>query len=222
MALTGRADEDIESLKQQLAAERLAREAAEARATEAAARATSAEALIAHLRLAIEKLKRDLYGSRSEHGRKLLDQMELELEELVATPAEDTAKAELALKCEATIPAPARRHPVRKPLPEHLPRERVIAPGPTACFCCGSSKLAKLGEDVTETLEVVPRQWKVIQYVPRLSGHSDVAKAMDYMLKRIDAFTRFLDDGRICLTNNAAERSLRGIAIGRNVARPIA
>lgn len=49
----------------------------------------------------------------------------------------------------------------------------------------------------------------------RLSRHADVAKAMDYMLKRWEAFTRFLDDGRICLTNNAAERALRGIALGR-------
>jgi transposase len=49
----------------------------------------------------------------------------------------------------------------------------------------------------------------------KLSRHNDVAKAMDYMLKRIDAFTRFLDDGRICLSNNAAERALRGIALGR-------
>ena len=49
----------------------------------------------------------------------------------------------------------------------------------------------------------------------RLSRHADVAKAMDYMLKRWPAFTRFLDDGRICLTNNAAERALRGIALGR-------
>ena len=49
----------------------------------------------------------------------------------------------------------------------------------------------------------------------RLSRHADVAKAMDYMLKRWTAFTRFLSDGRICLTNNAAERALRGIAIGR-------
>ena len=48
----------------------------------------------------------------------------------------------------------------------------------------------------------------------RLSRHADVAKAMDYMLKRWAAFSRFLSDGRICLTNNAAERALRGIAIG--------
>jgi transposase len=49
----------------------------------------------------------------------------------------------------------------------------------------------------------------------RLSRHAETAKAIDYMLKRWAAFTRFLDDGRICLTNNAAERALRGIALGR-------
>jgi hypothetical protein len=49
----------------------------------------------------------------------------------------------------------------------------------------------------------------------KLSRHNDLAKAMDYMLKRWDAFARFLADGRICLSNNAAERALRGIALGR-------
>ena len=50
---------------------------------------------------------------------------------------------------------------------------------------------------------------------PRLSRHAEVAKAMDYMLKRWPAFARFLDDGRICLSNNTAERALRGVALGR-------
>jgi transposase len=49
----------------------------------------------------------------------------------------------------------------------------------------------------------------------KLSRHSDVAGAMDYMLKRWAGFSRFLTDGRICLTNNAAERALRGLALGR-------
>ena len=49
----------------------------------------------------------------------------------------------------------------------------------------------------------------------RLSHHAGTAKAIDYILKRWPAFTRFLDDGRICLSNNAAERALRGIALGR-------
>jgi hypothetical protein len=49
----------------------------------------------------------------------------------------------------------------------------------------------------------------------RLSRHAAVAKAIDYMLTRWPSFIRFLDDGRICLSNNAAERALRGLAVGR-------
>ena len=49
----------------------------------------------------------------------------------------------------------------------------------------------------------------------RLSRHAETAKAIDNMLTRWPAFTRFLDDGRICLSNNAAERALHGIALGR-------
>jgi transposase len=55
--------------------------------------------------------------------------------------------------------------PARKPFPDHLPRERVIVPGPTACTCYGGARLAKLGETITETLETIPRTWKVIQHV---------------------------------------------------------
>ncbi len=63
---------------------------------------------------------------------------------------------------------------------------------------------------VVEELEVWMRTERA-----RLSRHADTAKAIDYMLKRWPSFTRFPDDGRVCLTNNAAERSLRGVAIGR-------
>jgi transposase len=168
--------DDLESLKRLLAVERAARIDAETKAASAeaaAARATahvsSAEALIAHLKLAIEKMRRELYGSRSERRRKLLDQMELELEDLEAAAAEDEIAAEKATAeaCGAVtlVPAHARRKPVRKPFPPHLPRERVLVPGPTACACSGSTRLSKLGEDITETLEVIPRQWKVIQHV---------------------------------------------------------
>jgi transposase len=61
---------------------------------------------------------------------------------------------------------------VRAPLPAHLPRDRVVLPGPTACPCCGG-RLSKLGEDITETLEVEPLRWKVVQTVrERLSCRS--------------------------------------------------
>jgi transposase len=54
----------------------------------------------------------------------------------------------------------------------------------------------------------------------KLSRSNDVAKAMEYMLKRWPAFTRFLDDGRICVSNNAAERALRGIAMRGSLCSP--
>jgi hypothetical protein len=54
----------------------------------------------------------------------------------------------------------------------------------------------------------------------KLSRHNEVAKAMDYMLKRIEVFTRFLEDGRICMSNNAAERELRGIAMTESFCTP--
>lgn len=58
-----------------------------------------------------------------------------------------------------------RKQLLRKPFPEHLPRERVVIEAPTSCTCCGSDRIVKIGEDVTVTLEVIPRQWKVIQTV---------------------------------------------------------
>ena len=64
-----------------------------------------------------------------------------------------------------TVPSFERRRPARRPLPEHLPRERIVYPAPSACPCCGGTTLRKIGEDVTETLGLVPRQWKVIQHV---------------------------------------------------------
>src|ERR1700751_5709369 len=132
------------------------------------AEATGAEALITHLRLTIAKMRRELFGPRSEHKARLLDQMELQLEELEATVAEDEFAAEKAAASAGetiAVAAFARHKPARKPFPAHLPRERIVLPGPDVCACCGSKRLAKLGEDVTETLEVVPRQWKVMQYV---------------------------------------------------------
>ncbi|CAN7143727.1 IS66 family transposase [Agrobacterium tumefaciens] len=145
-------------------AERAARREAEAVAVRAQAVNSHPDALIARLRLEIEKLKRDIHGNRSERKARLLEQMELQLEELEADASQDELAAEIAAKS-STVRAFERKRPSRKPFPEHLPRERVVIASPTSCPCCGSAKLAKLGEDITETLEVIPRQWKVIQTV---------------------------------------------------------
>ena len=133
------------------------------------ARQSDDQALIAHLKLQIEKLNRDRYGPRSERSARLLDQLELTLEELEAKATEDELAAEMAAakaKTATTIVASfSRQRPSRKPFFEHLPRERVVVPGPVSCACCGGARLSKLGEDITETLEVIPKSWKVIQHV---------------------------------------------------------
>ena len=88
-----------------------------------------------------------------------------ELEDLETTATEDEIAAETAAAKTATVQRYARKRPSRQPFPEHLPRERVVVPAPTTCACCGGTRLRKLGETITETLEVIPRQWKVIQHV---------------------------------------------------------
>ena len=123
------------------------------------------QALIALLKLQIEKLKREIYGPRSERTARLLDQMELQLEELEASATEDELAAERAAARASNVAAFTRKWPSRQPFPEHLPRERVVEAAPSSCACCGGTRLARLGEDVTETLEVIPRRWKVIQHV---------------------------------------------------------
>src|SRR5215207_1174116 len=131
----------------------------------AKAQASITEALIAHLKLQIARLKREQYGSSAERSRRLLDQLELQLEELEATAGKDELAAEQAAAKTTSVAAFSRKRPARKPFPEHLPRERVVIPAPCACPACGGTRLSKLGEDVTETLEVIPRQWKALQTV---------------------------------------------------------
>ena len=170
---------DVEALRAALAAAELRADQATERADEARAAADRAEAeaaavkaqlsgdvaLIAHLRLEIARLTRTLYGQRSERTQRLIDQYELQLEELEASAAADALTAEKAA-AKAAMPAPTeRRRPSRQPFPAHLPRVRVVVPGTGACPCCGGTRLSKMGEDVTETLEVVPRSWTVIQTV---------------------------------------------------------
>jgi transposase len=164
--------DDIDALKAALIAERGERVAEAARAAHAEAelavaraKASDAQAVIAHQQLRIEKLTRQLYGSRAERASRIRDQIELRFEELESSATEDEIAAEMAVAKTTTVAAFTRKRPARKPFPEHLPRERVIIPGPTTCLCCGGVRLRKLGETITETLESIPRQWKVIQHI---------------------------------------------------------
>ncbi len=154
--------DDVEALKVMLASALQKIDQIEANAR---ARENATAAMIAHLKLQNAKLRCEQYGPSAERTERLLAQGELELEDLEADAAEDERAAEAAAAKTATIAAFELRKPTKKPLPDHLPRERVVIPVPCACPACGGSRLSKLGEDVTETLEVIPRQWKVIQTV---------------------------------------------------------
>lgn len=156
---------DLAAAHAMILAERAGRLEAEANAARAQAQSSNIEALIAHLKLQIEKLRRELYGHSSERKARLLDQMELQLEDLEAAATEDELLAERAAAATQTVGSFVRKLPSRKPFPAHLPRERVVIAAPASCPCCGSTRLSKLGEDITETLEVIPRRWKVIQTV---------------------------------------------------------
>ena len=141
------------------------RDVAVADAANARAELSDNEALIAHLELRIEKLKRELYGQRSERTARLIEQLELELEELVTTASEDELAAQAAAARTQNVRPFKRKRPVRKPWPDDIERERVVIEAPTTCACCGGSRLAKIGEDVTKTLEEIPRRFKLIETV---------------------------------------------------------
>jgi transposase len=138
---------DLAAAHAMILTERAARLEAEAVAASAKAEAAGAqadrsshEALIAHLKLEIEKLRRELYGSSSERKARLLQQMELQLEDLEAAATEDELAAEQAAAGAQTARPPQRKRPLRKPFPDHLPRERVVIAAPESCPCCGSAE----------------------------------------------------------------------------------
>src|SRR5271170_4083592 len=164
--------DDIAALKAALAIERARiravlaeRDAGAAELAVARAKASEDLALIAHQKLRIAQLERQIYGPRSERSERLIDQLALQFEEFAASAAEDELAAEIAVAKTTNVAGFTRRRAERNTFPDHLPRERVVIDPPTTCGCCGGTRLRKLGEDVTRTLEVIPRQWKVIETV---------------------------------------------------------
>src|ERR1700739_4426597 len=129
--------EDIEALWAALLIERARAARVEAELAVAKAKASDDQALIAHQRLQIAKLTRELYGQRSERRAQLLEQMALAFEELESSAREDEIAAERAVAKTTNVVAFTRKPPARPPFPEHLPRERVVEPGPTAFLVCG-------------------------------------------------------------------------------------
>jgi transposase len=167
MSLDDSRPADLASAHALIVAQRQALSAAELRASAAESEAQYRALLIEKFKFTIRKLRHERFGQSSERGT-LLDQLELQLADLEADAAQAEAATQMAAAAtgdKITVPSFERRRPARRPLPEHLPRERIVYSAPAACPCCGGTTLRKIGEDVTETLELIPRQWKVIQHV---------------------------------------------------------
>jgi transposase len=156
---------DLVTAHAMILAERAARLEAEARARDAEAEVSGVRLEIERLRLLLARMRRERYGQSSERGARLVEQLELQLAELEEGVAEEAAAAEIAAPTpERTERSSRTRKPARRPLPENLPRERIVYPAPCACPKCGGP-VRKLGEDVTESLECEPRRWKVVEHV---------------------------------------------------------
>lgn len=131
-------------------------EALKALVLEQGAQLNSRIAEIEHLKLLIAKLKRMQFGRSSERLDRQVEQLELQLEELQSHQAQVAATVKPN--------AHEKRQPVRRPLPEHLPRERVVHEPACSCPDCGAA-MRKIGEDVSEVLDYVPARFRVIRHV---------------------------------------------------------
>ena len=140
---------DIVALKDALLVERARALELTAELLVARAKASEDVALIAHQKLRIAKLERQIYGQRSERSARLIDQLALAFEELEADATEDEFAAKVAVATAMSVRGFTRKRPDRNTFPDHLPRERVVIDPPTACDCCGGTRLRKLGEDVS-------------------------------------------------------------------------
>jgi transposase len=131
--------DDVATLKAMVIAAEAARLTAEA---EAKARAL----LIEQMKFTIAKLRHEQYGQSSERSA-VLEQLELQLADLEEDASEAEAQAQMAAAAAATakviVAGFQRKRPARRALPEHLPRERLVHPAPTACPCCAAARCAR-------------------------------------------------------------------------------
>ncbi len=139
----------------------------EAELAVARAELTGARLQIEQYKAQLAKLRRMQFGRSSEKIAAEIGQLELILEDL--------EEGEAARRASATQHAPSqsrrdRRQAVRRPLPDHLPREAVVHHPGSVCPGCGGTRFSKIGEDVTEVLDKIPARLKVIRHIrPKLS-----------------------------------------------------
>lgn len=136
-------------------------------------RLNARDTLIERLRAQLAVLNRARFGTSSEKIARAIDQLELALEDVEATQAEDGPKEAIER------PRTAKARPARQALPDHLPRTTERHEPASVCPDCGAMDFLKAGEDVTETLDYVPASFLVVRHVrPRL-----VCKGCDHSVQ---------------------------------------
>ena len=172
MPITADLPDDIDALKQLVVARTVERDAFKVERDAAVAERDAAKAGLVNKTLEAEKLKFELarlkrmtFGASSERIKREIEQLELKLEELESDAAEDASTASSEPTPDEQ-PAEAREKKRRRQLPEHLPRTtETHEPVSSTCAACGSDRLRKVGEDVTEILEYIPGRFEVIRHV---------------------------------------------------------
>ena len=157
--------DDVATLRALILAERAERCAEHAART---AELIAKQIEIDHLRAMLAKLRRQRYGRSSEKLDAEIHQLELTLEDAEVARAQAEAKiaeTQSAGQAKQQTSRRPRRAAVRKPLPDHLPREIVVLEPKSTCRCNDPSCLTRIREEVTEVLEKIPSQLKVIRYV---------------------------------------------------------
>jgi transposase len=164
--------------------------AREAELAEARAELTGARLRIEQYKVQLAQLRRMQFGRSSEKLDTQIEQLELMLEDLEESEAARTSPAAQRVPDQ---PRRERRQPVRRPLPDHLPREEIVHDPGSVCSGCGGTRFAKLGADVSEILEKIPARLKVI----RIFGPNSAAAAASASCRRRCPICRSRRAGRV-------------------------
>jgi transposase len=157
--------EDVATLRRMVIAEREARAAREAELAAAQAGLVSKALEIEKLKVQIARLRRQQFGRSSEKIDRVIEQLELMLDELETEAASGPAAAAPSAAAEDGERAAVRRKsPGRRPLPDHLPRREIVHMPDCTCPACGGA-MRKVGEDISEVLDYIPGRFEVIRHI---------------------------------------------------------
>lgn len=158
--------DDVDTLRRMVIEERAARAVREAELEAAKAGLVSKTLEIEKLKVQIARLRRQQFGRSSEKIDRIIEQLELMLDELETEAASRPMAVEPAAAAadDEGESAARKKSPGRRPLPEHLPRREIVHTPDCTCPACGGA-MRKVGEDVSEVLDYIPGRFEIIRHI---------------------------------------------------------